>query len=216
MKLSQILSQLLVEYTDRPLPLHALLKQAGNNGFGTILHRRGYANAGMLTIPMLIPIPIPLVGFSALMGSGIILVGCQLALGYERPLLPQRIDRLELSPAASQKLLKNIDRLLQPIERIARHRLSRFSNSWWGYRVVGICLAWNALLMSLPLPIPFTNLLPAYTILFLAIGLLESDGLFILFGYAMTTATTIFFASLTGTILQLINHWLQTFTIRII
>jgi hypothetical protein len=51
MKLSQTLSQLLVEYADRPLPLHALLKQAGNNGFGTI--------AGMLTIPMLIPIPIP-------------------------------------------------------------------------------------------------------------------------------------------------------------
>jgi hypothetical protein len=145
MKLSQTLSQLLVEYTDRPLPLHALLKQVGNNGFGTI--------AGMLTIPMLIPIPIPLAGFSALMGSGIILVGCQLALGYDRPSLPQRIDRLELSPAASQKLLKNIDRLLQPlakpllwrIERIARHRLSRFSNSWWGYRIIGICLAWNAL-----------------------------------------------------------------------
>ena len=73
MKLSQTLSQLLVEYADRPLPLHALLKQAGNHGFGTI--------AGMLTIPMLIPLPIPLVGFSALMGSGIIVVGCQLATG---------------------------------------------------------------------------------------------------------------------------------------
>jgi hypothetical protein len=201
MKLSQTLSQLLVEYADRPLPLHALLKQAGNNGFGTI--------AGMLTIPMLIPLPIPLAGFSALVGSGIILVGCQLALGYDRPSLPQRIDRLELSPAASLKLLKNIDRLLQPIERIARHRLSRFSSSWWGYRIIGICLAWNALLMSLPLPIPLTNLLPAYTILFLAIGLLESDGLFILIGYAMTTATTIFFASITGAIWQLVSHWLQ-------
>jgi hypothetical protein len=201
MKLSQTLSQLLVEYADRPLPLHALLKQAGNNGFGTI--------AGMLTIPMLIPSPIPLPGFSALFGSGIIFVGCQLALGYDRPFLPQKIDRLELSPDVSQKLLKNIDRLLQPIERIARHRLSRFSGSWWGYRIIGVCLAWNALLMSLPLPIPFTNLLPAYTILFLAIGLLESDGLFILIGYAMTTATTIFFASITGAIWQLVNHWLQ-------
>jgi hypothetical protein len=82
--------------------------------------------------------------------------------------------------------------------------------------VIGICLAWNALLMSLPLPIPFTNLLPAYTILFLEIGLLESDGLFILFGYAMATATTIFFTSITGAIWQLINHWLPTFTIGII
>jgi hypothetical protein len=200
MKLSQTLSQLLVEYADRPLPLHALLKQAGNNGFGTI--------AGMLTIPMLLPSPIPLAGFSALVGSGIILVGCQLALGYTQPSLPQKIDRIELSPDASQKLLKNIDRLLQPIEQIARPRLSRFSSSWWGCRIMGICLAWNALLMSLPLPIPFTNLLPAYTILFLAIGLLESDGLFVLLGYAMTTTTTIFFVSIAGAVWKIVDYWL--------
>jgi hypothetical protein len=201
MKLSQILSHLLVEYTDRPLPLSVLLKQVGNSGFGTL--------AGMLTIPMLIPLPIPLAGFSALVGSGIILVGCQLALGYEKPHLPKRIARIELSPAASQTLLKNMNRLLKPLERMSRHRFSRFSNSWWGCRVTGICLAWDALLMSLPLPIPLTNLVPAYTILFLAIGLLEFDGLFILIGYGMTVATTIFFASIAGTIWQLASYWWQ-------
>lgn len=201
MKLSQILSQLLVEYSDRPLPLSILLERSGTNGFGTI--------AGILTIPMLIPLPIPLAGFSALVGSGIILVGCQLALGYSKPWLPRRIARLELSPAASQKLLKNINRLLQPLERMSRNRFSRFSNSFWGYRITGICLAWDALLMSLPLPIPLTNLIPAYTILFLAIGLLELDGLFILIGYGMTMATNIFFASIAGTIWQLANYWLQ-------
>jgi hypothetical protein len=86
MKLSQILSQLLVEYSDRPLPLSVLLERSGTNGFGTI--------AGILTIPMLIPLPIPLAGFSALVGSGIILVGCQLALGYSKPYLPDRLARL--------------------------------------------------------------------------------------------------------------------------
>jgi hypothetical protein len=206
MKLSQLLTQLLVEYTDRPLPLAVLLKQVGNSGFGTI--------AGILTMPMLIPLPIPLAGFSALVGSGIILVGCQLALGYEKPYLPKRIAQIELSPAASQKLLTNINRLLQPLERMSRHRFSRFSNSWWGCRVNGVCLAWDALLMSLPLPIPLTNLVPAYTILFLAIGLLEFDGLFILIGYGMTVATTIFFASIAGTICQLAHHWWQILILK--
>jgi hypothetical protein len=199
MKLSQILSQLLVEYTDRPLPLSILLERVGTNGFGTI--------AGILTIPMLIPLPIPLAGFSALVGSGIILMGCQLALGYKKPYLPQRIARQELSSAASQKLLSKIDRLLQPLERMSRHRFSRFINGWWSCRIIGVCLAWDALLMSLPLPIPLTNLLPAYTILFLSIGLLESDGLFILFGYGMTTATTVFFISIAGAIWQLAKYW---------
>jgi hypothetical protein len=201
MKLSQLLSQLLVEYTDRPLPLSILLEKVGNSGFGTI--------AGILIIPMLIPLPIPVAGFSTLFGSGIMLVGCQLALGYEKPYLPKRIARLELSPAASQNILKQIDRLLRPLERMSRHRLAKFSNSWWGCRISGACLAWAALLMSLPLPIPLTNLIPAYTILFLAIGLLEFDGLFILIGYGMTIATTIFFASIAGTIWQLATHWFQ-------
>jgi hypothetical protein len=201
MKLSQTLSQLLVEYPDRPLPLSVLITQVGNSGFGTI--------AGMLIVPMLIPLPIPVAGFSALMGSGIILVGCQLALGYEQPHLPQRIARIEISPAASQKLLKNLNRLLQPLEKMSRHRFPRFSNSWWGCRITGFCLAWDALLMSLPLPIPLTNLIPAYSILFLAIGLLEFDGLFILIGYGMTVTTTIFFASITGTIWQLASQWLK-------
>jgi hypothetical protein len=201
MKLSQLLTQLLVEYTDEPLPLSVVLEKVGNSGFGTI--------AGILIIPMLIPLPIPLAGFSTLVGSGIILVGCQLALGYDKPYLPQRIARIELSPAASQKILKQIDRLLRPLEKMSRNRLSKFSNNCWGCRISGACLAWDALLLSLPLPIPLTNLVPAYTILFLAIGLLEFDGLFILIGYGMTMATTIFFASITGTILQLASHWLQ-------
>jgi hypothetical protein len=201
MKLSQTLSQLLIEYTDKPLPLYILVEKAGSNGFGMI--------AGILTIPMLIPLPIPLAGFSTLVGSGIILMGCQLALGFEQPYLPGRIARQELSPSASQKLLQNLNRLLQPLERMAKQRFPRFSNSWVGRRTIGICLAWNALLMSLPLPIPLTNLLPAYTILFLAIGILELDGLFILIGYGMTTATTLFFASIAGAIWQLINNWLH-------
>jgi hypothetical protein len=201
MKLSQLLSQLLVEYTDKPLPLSVLLEKVGNSGFGTI--------AGILIIPMLIPLPIPVAGFSTLFGSGIILVGCQLALGYEKPYLPKRIARIELSPTASKTILKQIDRLLKPLEKLSRHRLSKFSNSWWGCRISGACLAWAALLMSLPLPIPLTNLVPAYTILFLAIGLLEFDGLFILIGYGMTMVTTIFFASIAGTIWQLASHWLQ-------
>jgi hypothetical protein len=60
--------------------------------------------------------------------------------------------------------------------------------------------------MSLPLPIPFTNLLPAYTILVLAIGLLETDGFLLLMGYGMTLATTFFFARISGMIWAIFLH----------
>ena len=97
---------------------------------------------------------------------------------------------------------------------MSKHRFSRFSDNEWGCRITGACLAWDALLMSLPLPIPLTNLVPAYAILFLAIGLLEFDGLFILIGYGMTVATTIFFASIAGTIWQLASYWWQIFILK--
>ncbi|MDJ0691746.1 MAG: exopolysaccharide biosynthesis protein [Xenococcaceae cyanobacterium MO_188.B32] len=92
------------------------------------------------------------------------------------------------------------------IERLARTRLEVVSRYWLLRRFHGICLVWNAILMALPLPIPFTNLLPAYTILVLAIGLLESDGLMLLIGYGLTGATTTFFISVIGGVVMLLMY----------
>jgi hypothetical protein len=198
MKLSDIIQSLLEKYDTRPLALSTVLECTGEQGFGII--------SGILTLPMLIPIPVPLPGFSTLMGVGIIWIGLQLAFGLYQPSLPARIARLELSPAASQKVLKHLNRLLRPIEKLARSRLPQVSHNPLLHRFLGVCLAWNAALMALPLPIPFTNLAPAYTILVLTIGMLETDGLFLLIGYGMTTATTIFFASITHVIWALFLH----------
>jgi hypothetical protein len=204
MKLSKAIQSLLEEYTDRSLMLITLLERTGDQGFGVI--------SALLTLPMLVPLPVPLPGLSAFFGAGTILMGLQMALGWRRPRLPPPIARLELSPTMSHRLLKNLKRILYPIERLARPRLLFVSQNWLSYRIVGLCLFWNALLMSLPLPIPLTNLMPAYTILVLAIGILELDGFLLLFGYGMTLATTAFFASVSGAvwvmIVHLIDQWM--------
>ncbi|NJM27496.1 MAG: exopolysaccharide biosynthesis protein [Pseudanabaena sp. RU_4_16] len=192
MQLSETIQSLLEEYADRSLSIATVLERTGHQGFGII--------SGLFTLPLLVPLPVPLPGLSALFGAGTILMGLQMALGLHRPHLPPPIARLELSPAMSQILLKNLNRILRPVERLARPRLLSVSRSWPLRRLVGLCLFWNALLMSLPLPIPFTNLLPAYTILVLAIGLLEMDGFLLLMGYGMTLATTFFFVSIAGII----------------
>jgi hypothetical protein len=41
----------------------------------------------------------------------------------------------------------------------------------------------SALILLLPLPVPFSNTLPAFSILFLAAGLLERDGVFVVAGH---------------------------------
>jgi hypothetical protein len=195
MKLSEKLQILLEKYENQPLPLGELLEGAGEQGFGLI--------SGLLTLPLLIPVP--LAGFSTLLGSGAILMGLQLALGFHQPYLPSCIARQKISPTLSQSLLKTLNQVLRPLERFARTRLSAIARNWLLRRFLGLCLAWNAALMALPLPIPFTNQLPAYTILVLSIGIFESDGFLLLVGYGMTVATTIFFASIASAIWALLS-----------
>lgn len=201
MKLSESLRALMVNHADAPLSVGTLVKAAGEHGFGLV--------TGLLILPMLIPIPIPLPGFSTVIGSGIIILGIQLALARPRPYLPDRLTRLTFSPDFSRSLLNNLHRLLRPIERISRPRLLQISQNRKLHRLLGVCMVWNAALMSLPLPIPFTNLIPGYTILIQAISLLEADGLLMLISYGLTLATTLFFVGIANTIwaltLQLIH-----------
>lgn len=202
MKLSDSLQTLLKTAADRPIVLGHLMAQTGEQGFGVI--------SGLLTVPMLIPIPIPLAGFSTIFGIGIMLIGLQLALGYQQPYLPLRLARIQLSPKVAQLILKNLQQLLRPIERLAKNRLGRVSHNFYLQRLLGLCMSWNAFLMGLPLPIPFTNVLPAYTILILTIGILELDGVLMLVGYGMTVVTTLFFVSISSAIWQLLQNMLQS------
>jgi hypothetical protein len=189
-------SQRWEHYKNQPLPIEKLLEHAKEQGFGVII--------GLLTLPMLIPLPVPIPGFSTILGLGVGLLGMQLMLSFQYPTLPKRLAQFELPPALSQGLLKNINRLLRPLEKLSRPRLFRISNSLFFRRLLGLCLMWNALLMGLPLPIPFTNVIPAYAILALTIGILEDDGLFILLGYGMTGLSTAFFASIAGAVWALL------------
>ncbi len=198
MKLSETIQDLLEEYAGKPLLLSTLLDRTGSQSFGII--------SAFLTLPMLIPIPVPLPGLSTFFGAGTVMIGLQMALGLERPRLLPRMARMQLSPAFSQSLLKNLKRILYPIERLARPRLRFVCQGQLSSRFIGLCLFWNAFLLSLPLPIPLTNVLPAYTILILAIGLLETDGFLLLMGYGMTLATTLFFASISGALWAMVWH----------
>jgi hypothetical protein len=51
---------------------------------------------------------------------------------------------------------------------------------------------WAMLLVILSLPIPFSNSLPAWAVVLLAVGMLEKDGLCVLLGHLTAVATWIF------------------------
>lgn len=61
---------------------------------------------------------------------------------------------------------------------------------------VGVMILGCGLLLMLPLPIPFSNGLPALTVLLLAAGMLEEDGRFAVMGGVVFGLTLVFFAAL--------------------
>ncbi len=196
MKFSREIRSLLADYAGQPLPLKILLERSGEHGFGMMVT--------LLTLPLLVPVP--LVGISTLLNVGAFLLGVQLGLGFHRPWLPARVIRIQLSPAVSAGLLKSLNRLLHPLERLVKPRLQILTRNDLSRRLIGFCIAWCAALTVLPLPIPFTNKVPALATLFLAVGTIEFDGILILIGYATVVATTVLFATLGTVVWELLTH----------
>src|SRR5438552_3650141 len=52
----------------------------------------------------------------------------------------------------------------------------------------------RAVLLLLPLPVPFSNTVPAWGVMLIAGGLLERDGIFIIAGYLASIAAVAYFA----------------------
>lgn len=147
-----------------------------------------------LTIPFMVPVSIP--GVSTVFGFMIALIGFSLI--WDVPLkLPKRV--MARTVAA--------DKLKQALEKGAVwvSRLEKISHPRWEYltrgsvvrRINGLVLVVAALLLMAPFGfVPFSNTLPGLAILFLAIGLLQRDGLCILLGYAIVVLTGVYFAFL--------------------
>jgi hypothetical protein len=71
------------------------------------------------------------------------------------------------------------------MERVVRPRM-HFLQRWPGMmNLIGLGIFLGGFILLLPLPIPFSNTLPALSIVLLAAGMMERDGLLVLAGYVM-------------------------------
>jgi hypothetical protein len=157
-----------------------------------VLHGRGYVLLVMLlALPFCTPVPLP--GLSTPLGLVIALIGVRLALG-EKPWLPARLLDTPLPPATFRRVFALTRKLVLGFEKLLRPRLLWVTGTAWREQLHAIPIVINALLLLLPLPVPFSNVIPAWAVLLLAAGLLERDGAFILAGYVSTVLAVAFFA----------------------
>ncbi len=174
------------------------------------LHGRAYMLLVLLlALPFITPIPLP--GLSTPFGLAIVLIAARLSLG-QRPWLPMMFQRKELPAGFLRKLFAVAERVLRFFEKFLRPRLTFLSDTPLLAQLHAVLMLVAALALLLPLPIPFTNSFPAWTILLLAAGLLERDGLFILAGYLVFIAGVFYFIFLgeaTATLLREFVQWIK-------
>jgi hypothetical protein len=150
-----------------------------------------------LAIVFLIPVSIP--GVSTVFGAAILLISVSRLLN-RGVWLPKCFLARQL-PA--EKLCAGLNKgvvWIHRLEGISRsHRLEWLTSDGFVGSLNSCALITGAGLLMAPFGlIPFSNTLPALAILFVAIGLLQRDGLCILLGHITNLATIVYFMLLIG------------------
>ncbi|TBR60350.1 hypothetical protein B4U84_05615 [Westiellopsis prolifica IICB1] len=166
----------------------------------------------ILSLPSALPIPAP--GYSVPFGILIFLLAIQLIAGSKTPWLPQRMVNHPIKLETVQGFLKKGIPGLRRIEAIARPRLVYICVSLPGRVVIGSAIALMAI--SMMIPIPGTNTLPAIGIFVTSFGLLEDDGaislgglILCLMGGILTTSILIGVIWGGSSLLDYIKIWLS-------
>jgi hypothetical protein len=147
-------------------------------------HRAVGALMFIFAVPNAIPVP---PGVSAVLGAPLIFLAFQMMIG-RRPWLPRVITDRSLSRVDFEKVVDLTAPWLAKAERLMRPRLQVLSRPPAEYLVGLVCLV---LAIILFLPIPLGNMLPAFTICVLALGVLERDGVWVLIGLACAIAAVV-------------------------
>jgi hypothetical protein len=184
-KLSEELAMILREFEVETVTLREVLG---------LLHGRGYVLLIMLlALPFCTPIPLP--GLSTPFGLIITIIGARLALGA-KPWLPARLLDTRLPPNVFAKVFAWTRKIILAFERLLRPRMLWVTSTPRRKQLHGVPVVICALMLLLPLPVPFSNVVPAWGIMLLAGGLLERDGAFIIAGYIASVITIAFFAAI--------------------
>lgn len=197
-RFSAQLRDLLKQLGDAPIQIRELLEATQQHSIHLILL--------LIALPFVGPVPLP--GFSTPFGLVVTMLGTAMALG-RKSWLPEAFLRRELSPQFLGKLLRGTSRIMEFIERFLRPRLGFVESNMLFSRVAGILIAVSGLLLMLPLPIPFSNSIPAWTVIFLAAGSLCRDGLFFFIGCASFLVSVVFFALLALGGIVAVEHLLR-------
>lgn len=158
------------ETVSTKVTLSDILNLAGERTFGFLFV--------LLSFPSALPIPAP--GYSTPFGLVMLLLAVQLIVGRRRPWLPKKWQGHAFERTQVQGVMKSGLPWLRRLESLSKPRLAHICTSLPGRVVMGIAIALMSI--SMMIPIPGTNTLPAMGIFVTGFGLLDDDGFISLAG----------------------------------
>lgn len=168
---------------EQTVSVGAILNLFGVRGFAFLLLMLGLLNIVIFMVPFI----------SILFGLPMVILSAQMVLGLHAPIFPAFIRRRIFHREA---LLQGLDRALYGIETIEHYIKPRFLFLTHPnlVRVHGLLALMLAVMVTLP--IPLFNVPPSVGLVFLAIGMLQRDGIFIMLAYAVGSICLLMFKSL--------------------
>jgi hypothetical protein len=171
----------------------------------------GRRSFGLMLFVLAIPNSLPILGIpgvSAVTGFPILLIACQMVLGYEQIWLPKWISRRDFSREGFLKLIEKTMPWLARVERLLKPRWSWLVKGNVERVLAAVCAVMAFLLI---LPIPFGNLFPGLSLLLISLGLIERDGVCVASGLILSVVSVFYLQGLIWvgiqTISALLSNW---------
>lgn len=140
--------------------------------------------------------PIPLGPITVLGGLAFATLGWQLLRGHESPVLPKKLQAVELSENSWRMLVNVCLKILGFCRKFTKPRYTGLVSGRKGQKIGGSILLAGGLLMAIPFGVlPLNNVLPALAILFYSIGELEEDGLMVFISLFWLIVTVLYFGA---------------------
>ncbi|MEY3902579.1 MAG: hypothetical protein RL189_1885 [Pseudomonadota bacterium] len=150
----------------------------------------------VFSVPFLQPVPLP--GLSTPVGLAMATLAILRVAGRSHVALPKRLRERRIDAETMDKILGYSEKMLIALGRVPHWDLGRIGRLLAQPRALSAHIAFMALLLSLPLPIPFSNTVPAWGIVFASLAMIEANGIYILASYATLIGNLIFFGGLFG------------------
>ncbi|QKX02883.1 exopolysaccharide biosynthesis protein [Wolbachia endosymbiont of Litomosoides sigmodontis] len=143
------------------------------------LQERGFGILIIIfSLPLSVPIPVP-PGYTTIFSIPLILFALQLLFGFHSPWMPHWLEGKSFQRSTLALVVKKTSPALRKVEKFMRPRMS-FIFYGPGEKILAFIMLFCAL--SIAIPLPLTNFIPAIGTTLISLGIVSKDGLFSILG----------------------------------